>query len=403
MRNFALLGALLLVACGPRGPVEHYGFVARLGNDTVSVERVTRSGNDIVSDEVDRFPIVHQRHTEMQLGPDGAIQHLVMDIHTPSDPADQRDRHVVADVTKDSVLITKRDKAGGKRWSFALPHGAIAMPHLPQMYSLYELYFAAALKRADSLHLGMGSLADSVQVRQYYIDREFDRFPLHRGIVWRESADKADIAHDWLAGVGEATIDSTGRMVSYSGSRTTYKVDVTRVADVPRADVDSVGARFAALEAKTGVKALSVRDQVRATIGSTMFIVEYSRPVARGRVLLGNVIPYDRVWRTGANAATELDTSAPITLAGLSLPAGKYTLWTLPSANGAQLIVNRQTGQWGTSYDASQDLGRAKLTTETLATPVDTFTISITPKDARNGALALEWGPFRWTAPIVVR
>jgi hypothetical protein len=146
-----------------------------------------------------------------------------------------------------------------------------------------------------------------------------------------------------------------------------------------------------------------VRDTARARIGAAAFTVDYGRPLARGRVLLGNVVPYDRVWRTGANAATQLTTSAPITLAGLALPAGTYTLWTIPHARGAELIVNRQTGQWGTRYDAAHDLGRAPMTVGTPAAPVEQFTISIGAADARHGTLAMAWGPFRWTAPIEVR
>ncbi len=109
------------------------------------------------------------------------------------------------------------------------------------------------------------------------------------------------------------------------------------------------------------------------------------------------------MWRTGANAATQFTTSAPISLAGMALPAGGYTLWTVPRTNGAELIVNRQTGQWGTGYDPAQNLGRAAMATETLTAPVEQFTISIDSAAAKRGTLAMAWGPFRWTAPIEVR
>jgi hypothetical protein len=214
---------------------------------------------------------------------------------------------------------------------------------------------------------------------------------------------RAEIAHDWLSGIGEATFDSARHMLHYSGDRSTYKVDVSRLATPP--DVQAVADRFEAIEARSGaVRQLSVRDTVRASIGPATFTVDYGRPLARGRVLLGNVIPYDYVWRTGANAATQFTTSAPIVLAGMQVPAGTYTLWTVPRANGAaELIVNRQSGQWGTEYDGKRDLGMARMTTDTLATPVEEFTISIAAADARRGTLALAWGPFRWTAPIEVR
>src|SRR4051812_14495537 len=306
MRRIALL-ALLVAAC-TRGPAERYGFVARLGDDTVSLESVTRRGNTLVSDEVDRFPRVHKRHTEITLGPESEIRRLVMDITTPSEPEKQRERQVIANVTTDSVLLTKRDAVSGMRWAFAT-NGGTAMAHVPQMYSLYELYLEAALARGERLHV---PLNDTVQMRQFYIDREFDRFPLHRGVVWNHGSGQVEIAHDWLAGIAEATLDSNRRLQGWSGTRTTYKVVVSRLTDPP--DVASVAAQWTAKEAATGVKQLSVRDTVRATIGKVSLTVDYGRPLARGRTLLGDVIPYDRVWRTGANAATQLTTTAAITL-----------------------------------------------------------------------------------------
>jgi hypothetical protein len=388
---------LTLAACADNQPAEHYGFIARLGRDTVSVESVTRQGNKIVSDEVDRFPRVRQRHTEITLNEDGSIRRLDMDVHTPSESADQRDRHVEADVTITSVHITKKDKTGTKKMTFDTG-GGIAMAHLPQMYSLYELYFAAALKHARTTNIAAGN---PIQMRQFYIDREFDNFPLHRGVVRILPSGKVEIRHDWLSGAGEATIDSSYRLLSYNGDRSTYKVDVTRLNQLP--DVKTIGEQFAALETKNGgTKQLSVRDTARATIGNATFLVDYGRPLARGRKLVGGIIPYDQVWRTGANAATQFVTSAPITLAGIPMAAGTYTLWTVPRTNRIDLIVNKQFGQWGTGYDRARDLGRGVLATDSLATPVEEFTISIRPVDARRGTLVMEWGPFQWTAPIVV-
>lgn len=82
---------------------------------------------------------------------------------------------------------------------------------------------------------------------------------------------------------------------------------------------------------------------------------------------------------------------------------GTYTLWTIPRAKGVELIVNKQTGQWGTAYNSAYDLAKARMTTEMLTAPVEKFTISIRPVDARHGTLVMEWGPFRWTAPIEVQ
>ena len=395
----AALTALTLVACSQGASTQRYGFITRLGNDTVAVESVTRRGNTVTSDAVDRFPRVRRRHTEIELRPDGGIRHLVMDIHTPSEPIAERERHVEVNVTADSVHISKRDERGTLKRDFAT-NGGTAMAHVPQMYSLYELYFQAALKRAAAAN--KLTAGDTIGMRQFYIDREFDRFPLHHGTVRIVSDSQAEIVHDWLAGTGAATFDSAHRMLHYSGARTTYLVEVSRLTSPPA--IAPIAEAFEARETKGGgMKQLSVRDTTRAHIGSATFTVDYGRPLARGRVLLGNVVPYDQVWRTGANAATQFTTSAPITLAGLTLPAGKYTLWTIPRARGPELVVNRQTGQWGTGYDAAHDLGRAAMTADTLASPVDEFTISIDSTGAKRGTLVMSWGSFRWRAPIEVR
>jgi len=397
IRILAVVG-LAVLACRPAAPTQKYGFIARLGNDTVSVESITRHGNKVVVDGVDRFPRVRSRHTEIELGPGSTIRHLVMDIHTPSEPANQRERHVTANVTADSVHILQTDKAGKLRHEFATG-GAVAMAHVPQMYSLYELYFDAAFARADSLKRGVG---DTVQLRQFYIDREFDRFPLHHGVVRLLADHKAEIQHDWLSGTGQATFDSAGHMLSYSGARTTYLVDVARLDSQP--DIKSIADRWEATEsAAGGVKQLSPRDTVRSTIGSDSIMIDYSRPLARGRTLVGGIIPYERVWRTGANAATQFFTSAPIRLAGIQLAAGAYTLWTVPHQNDVDFVVNGQSGQWGTEYNHARDVGVARMQSTANSAPVDQFTISVVANDAKHGTLTMEWGTFRWTAPIEVR
>ncbi len=237
--------------------------------------------------------------------------------------------------------------------------------------------------------------------RQFYPDRDVGpSFTMHRGFVHPRGGGKVELRHGWLSGTGDVTVDSSGRMLSYSGMRSTYKVAVARTAALP--DIESTGDRFAAAERRSGQTQLSVRDTARARIGAANFSVDYGRPLARGRTLLGGVISYDRIWRTGANAATQFTTSAPVTLAGLSLPAGTYTLWTVPHLRGVDLVVNRQTGQWGTEYRRAQDLGTAPMRTDSVDTPVERFTISIDASDAKCGSLMMAWGAFRWTAPIEV-
>jgi hypothetical protein len=399
MRRSALLPLLFLACSSTIAAPERYGFVTVLGNDTVSVERVERSPTRLVTDGVDRWPFVRQRHTEFDLAADGTIRRIVMDVRTPNGRSPrERGRRVTADFSRDRLTISVRDSGGVRDTSFATG-GAITVPHASMMYSVIELEIAAALRQAAANGLAPG---DSVLFRQFYPDRDVGpSFTLHRGYVHLRPGGKVELRHDWLAGTGDVTVDSSGRMLTYSGQRSTYKVTVTRTRTPP--DIDAVGNRLAAAERGTGQQQLSVRDTARATIGNARFVVDYGRPLARGRTLLGNVISYDRVWRTGANAATQFTTSVPITLGGLMVPAGTYTLWTVPHRGGVDLVVNRQTGQWGTEYNRAQDLGRAPMKAENVDTPLDKFTISIEPSDARHGTLVMSWGTFRWTAPVVVQ
>ena len=399
MQRLSLL-ALLFLACNAATPAEQYGFVALLGNDTVSVERVSRSPTRLVTDGVDRWPFVRRRHTEFDLAADGRIRRMVMDVRTPNGPSpEERGRRITADFSEDAVSISVRDSGGVRDTAFATG-GAITVPHVSMMYSVIELEIAAALRQAAA---SKGLVAgDSVRFRQFYPDRDVGpTFTLHKGYVHPRAGGQVELRHDWLSGTGDATVDSSGRMLTYSGMRSTYKVAVTRTARPP--DVESIGDRLVAAELRTGPAQVSVRDTARGAIGTATLSVDYGRPLLRGRTLLGNVISYDRIWRTGANAATQLTTSADITLAGLSVPAGTYTLWTVPRVGRVDLIVNRQTGQWGTQYSRSQDLGMAAMKADSVDPPVERFSISIDARDASHGTLALTWGTFRWTAPIVVQ
>lgn len=130
------------------------------------------------------------------------------------------------------------------------------------------------------------------------------------------------------------------------------------------------------------------------TLNGKKIIVKYSRPLMRGRKIMGELVPYDKVWRTGANEATSFTTEADLVMGGVTILKGSYTLYTLPSANGWKLIINKQTGQWGTDYDQSQDFARIDMKMERLNDPVEQFTISFAPTP-KGGVMKLEWETTR--------
>lgn len=135
----------------------------------------------------------------------------------------------------------------------------------------------------------------------------------------------------------------------------------------------------------------SPRDTVELRFGTDPILVDYGRPSMRGRTIMGGLVPYGQVWRTGANAATTFVTGRDLRMGGVNVPAGTYTLYTLPGENEWQLIVNRQTGQWGTEYDQAQDLARIPMQVQRLPQPVEQFTIDLQPESGSAFNLDLRW------------
>lgn len=147
----------------------------------------------------------------------------------------------------------------------------------------------------------------------------------------------------------------------------------------------------------------SKRPSPPGTAGTTLkgkaITIEYSRPFLKGRKLGIDLAPYGKVWRTGANEATSLVTAADLTIGGVKVPAGKYTLYSLPAESGWKLIINKQTGQWGTEYDEKQDLARVDMQKSALPQPVEQFTISFDKKGDDTANLQLDWENTRvWVA-----
>jgi hypothetical protein len=131
------------------------------------------------------------------------------------------------------------------------------------------------------------------------------------------------------------------------------------------------------------------------TINGKKVTIDYSRPSLKGRKLGTDLAPYGKVWRTGANEATTLTTAIALSIGGAKVPAGTYTLYTLPSEGTWKLIINKQTGQWGTEYHQEQDLARVDMKKQEIAVPVEQFTIAL-DQDSNNSAdLNMEWEKTR--------
>jgi len=136
------------------------------------------------------------------------------------------------------------------------------------------------------------------------------------------------------------------------------------------------------------------------TVDGAKISIEYGRPSLKGRSL-ETLTPAGKVWRTGADEATTLVTDKPLTFGSLKVPAGTYTLFTLPGEKEWQLVVNKKTGQWGTMYSEGDDLGRAPMKVETAGKPVEQLTISVDDTPS-GGMLKISWGATVASTPFTV-
>ncbi len=146
----------------------------------------------------------------------------------------------------------------------------------------------------------------------------------------------------------------------------------------------------------------SPRDSVELTLDGKKIAVNYGRPFRRGRKIEGGVVPYNEVWRTGANEATTFKTEGPLLIAGFEVPKGTYSLYTLPSSKQWKLIVNKQTGQQGTEYDRAQDLVRITVRKQSVRTPVEQLTIVLEQSGEKSGIMKLQWENFLISAPFEI-
>ena len=119
--------------------------------------------------------------------------------------------------------------------------------------------------------------------------------------------------------------------------------------------------------------------------------IQYAAPSMRGRKIFGGLEPYGRVWRAGANDATALHTDASLDIGGLSVPKGDYTLLVYLDPNQWQLIVSKQTGEWGLDYNQSRDLGRVKMDMSKPPKPIETYKITLSSAGGNKGKLQLAW------------
>jgi hypothetical protein len=128
-----------------------------------------------------------------------------------------------------------------------------------------------------------------------------------------------------------------------------------------------------------------------ALAGGKSVTVDYSSPCMKGRKIFGELVPFGKVWRAGANEATTFVTDTDLTVGGKAVPAGSYTIFAVPEADKWTLVISKKTGEWGTAYPGpDNDLARVDMKVSKLAAPAENFTIAF-DKGAAGCTLRMEW------------
>ena len=364
-------------------------FVSTLGSDTVAVERYTRNGSRLEGEVLSRYPRVQLLRYVADLG-EGKFKG--MSVTSRAGDAEPNAAPLLSVITlfADStaaVEVQRAGKADTVNSARRVFRGRVApsIPGFPSAVGLYEqiLLFNPPAGR-DSVRLSM--IGGGSPTTMALLRRSRDTIAM-----------VSSLNGGWIE---VATVDAAGRITSVDAGATTVKTKTTRASGL---DFDATVKAWTRLEAARGrAGRMSPADSVRSTVANANIEIVYSRPLKRGRRIWGDVVQWGQPWRTGANAATLLTTSADLMIGNTVVPAGKYTLWTLPTPTGTQLIINTQTGQWGTQYDASKDLARIDLTQTTPARPVEQFTIAFVPQ-GNAGTLRLSWDDREFSVPVRVR
>lgn len=343
------------------------GFVVTLGSDTIGVERFERNGDRVVGMLVRRLPQTNVLRYQITFNADGSVAAYQQNLtradaspipNAPAAPLKMTftGDSVFRDLIRNNEPVTLRSAAP-----------KTTLPNIGGSWLGQELAIQTAKRSGQVFAIGVNpQQAAPTQVNVQLI-----------------GSDSAEIViQGFRTGF---KLDDNGQIVRGDGSLTTQKFIVTPDSKVNAASIARDWAAKDAAGQAMGVA--SPRDTVNAVIAGANIWIDYGRPAKRGRTIWGTLVPYDTTWRLGANAATQFRTDKDLDIGGMTVPAGMYTLWLFPSATQSFLVVNTQTGQWGTAYDSSKDLVRIPLDAhKSLPESEERFRIFV-----QNDMLMMHW------------
>ena len=382
-KRFTLLLLIaVMLACSVPEKGEQ-GFITKLGSDTLAVETFRKTEYGITAKVVLRSPRTVLTEYRLEQDKFRGIQSFSATRYT-AESGFESEGILVHSVEKmgDSLFISSTNPNGETR-KFDANYEQGVLPFIDMVHWPFELALNEAAK----------SESDTV-VQKMLSGSRISNF-----VFADLGADKRTIRHP-SRGVMDVIVNDKGELVTLDAAQTTRKLIVTRTEHI---DIDAIATRFQALdkEGKSfGLLSGAVEEQF--VVQGAEFSVSYGAPSRRGRHLFGGIVPWGERWRTGANRATHFSTTKDLMMESLKIPAGDYTLFTIPEADGGTLVINKQTGQNGRSYDETRDLGRVPMNISSKPDNTEVFTIVV--EESGTGAeLRLIWGETVFSVPFNIR
>lgn len=381
------LGLLGVAACGDAGETAggaaigdgHDGFVTLIGDDTLAVEDLRYTDEGIEVTALLRSPEVLRGEYRLQMDGSGALEgyeaRLWQGTSNEGEPAR------IETLQRGDTAWTWSRTSAGETQTREVVLDRYAVPFVDQLHWSFDAALQTRARRGEAL-LGDLPMFSGARAMTYGVVEMDDG-----GIGLRHPS----------RGVSAVTLDDAGRLLTLDGYGTTRALIVERVGAL---DVATLAARF---EALGPMGELSGRGEAEAEIDGANIVLDYGTPQKRGREIFGTLVAYGEVWRTGANAATHITFDRDVVFGGsLEVPAGTYTLFSVPREDGATLIVNIRTNINGQSYDPEANLGEVEMRRESLDDVVEGFTIGVRDTDA-GGVLELLWDTTAYRVDFEVR
>lgn len=354
---------------------ETYYFVTKLGSDTLAIEEIHLSASAITSTVVLRSPKTSVQKSILEFDKEGKMLTYSRKVMNP-----RSDSIILTEEAfwqGDSLIVIR--KANGQIRKKAVSTNKSIVPFIDMVHWPFEIM----------IHNSYESEHQLIKQDVFSGTRTFT-FEINK-----LDSDSITVKHP-TRGVMGTIPTSNGTLQFLEAGNTTRALTVERVTSL---DLETLILKFTQKDINSNsFGSLSGRGKFDQTLEGVHYLIDYGTPQKRDRNIWGGLIKFGNLWRTGANRATHFSVDKDIILGDLDVPAGEYTLFTIPEESGGTLIINKQTGQNGQRYDEAQDLGRTEMRARELDYVVEIFTIEVL--NDQHVMLVLKWDKKALEIPI---